>query len=199
MRRTVFVLVALLALLGGMPVQSSDKKQPLGVGQDLPGSFHPYNVNGPSKGRYHCPVTEYGLDPAVMLVTRDLVGNAAFKDLLKKIDAAITNNPSVRLHGFVAVLTEDLPKVVEEDDKREEVARRYEKLAEELALKNVVLCLASKADLEKYGLQENNALTVVLYHKYKILASQAVGRDKVDEAMVKKVMADIAAKLGAKR
>ena len=42
------------------------------VGQFLPGSFQPFNLNGKTaKNRYHCLVCEFGLRPTVMVFARE--------------------------------------------------------------------------------------------------------------------------------
>src|SRR4051794_25861979 len=82
--------------------------------QNVPAAFHPYNVTERKKtpeeleeaekddlakdklkeealtnvGKFHCLVTEYDLDPVVMLFARGLNDSEGFKELLKRLDAA---------------------------------------------------------------------------------------------------------------
>ncbi|MFQ3593870.1 MAG: hypothetical protein SNJ82_11885 [Gemmataceae bacterium] len=168
---------------------------------NVPSSFHPYNVtqridpepepmeqNGPSrpkervtKGKYHCLVTAYDLDPVVMLVARNLDDNDAFRELLKKLDAAVSRHRPARLRCFVVGLYDDLSDVLKQDDKRDELAARLEKMAEDLNLKGVVLTLASPSDLAKYGLDETAALNVILYRQLKIVQVTQFSRDQLDK------------------
>src|SRR5437016_3568144 len=60
--------------------------QPIVVGKDLPGAFHPLNVTGPRKGNYHCLVSDYGLNPNVLIFSRDLDFGNELKSLLKQLD-----------------------------------------------------------------------------------------------------------------
>ena len=61
------------------------------------------------------------------------------------------------------------------------------------------MALAAKGDLAKYKLDDATALTAVLYKKLKIEATHRFAADKVDAAAVKAVLADVSAKLGAKK
>jgi hypothetical protein len=216
MRRFLSLLFALVTLAGlaadppapgqdGQAPGKEDKakakggKGPLAEGNNLPGPFHPFNVTGPRKGNFHCLVSEYDLEPVVMIVARDLELSEPFKDLLKRLDNAIAKNPAVRLRGFVVLLSDALPDVVQNDDKREELAAKLEDAAKGLELKHVVLCLDSKSDLEKYALDESAAATVVLYHKLKVVAHWPLSRQDLTAAKVQEIMTQVADKLGARR
>src|SRR5262245_28994070 len=125
MRCFVMALLALSPLLAAAappPAPAGDDKSPLAVGKDLPAALHPFHVTGPSKGRYHDPVAEHALDPVVLIFSRDLDVSDPLKDLLQKLDAVIDKNPPARIRGVVVFLTDDLPDVITEDDKREELA-----------------------------------------------------------------------------
>jgi hypothetical protein len=216
--------VVVLALVLGAPTRSAEEGGPLVVGKNVPASFHPYNVTArltakeepdeedpdvkvkkvdyTTKGKFHCLVTEYDLDPVVMLFARNLEENAAFRDLLTKIDAAIDRNPAVRMRSFVVFVSDDIANVVADDDKRVEAAKKIQKVADDLKLKNVVLTLASKSDVAKYALDDAAALTAVLYKQLRIEAVHKVSRDKLDKAdadAVKAIMKDVAGKLKATR
>jgi hypothetical protein len=201
-------------------------EEPAGVevGKNLPGTFQPYNVNssiplteepeedpkgkGPKqpkytgKGKFHCLVTEYDLDPVVMLVARGLEENAAFRDLLTKLDAALDRNKVARLRCFVVFQDDALTDVITQDDKRDEIAKKLDKLVLDAKLKNVVVCLAGKDDLAKYKLDPTTALTAVLYKKLRVEAIHKVGVDKIDVASgpeVKAILTEVGTKLGAAR
>jgi hypothetical protein len=211
-------------LLVALACSAGEAKDPLAAGNDLPGTFHPFNVNEalppsegaddakdqpPTKhkiqahstrGKFHSLISEYDLEPVVMLFAKGgLDDNAAFGKLLQGLDTAIERNrKGARLHAFVVFVYDDLTDVLGQDDLREQHARRLEKLAEDLKLRWVVLTLAGKPDLAKYRLGDD-ALTAVLYRKLKIAAThKAAGADKVDDA-AKAILADAAGKLGASR
>jgi hypothetical protein len=226
MRRSLSLLVTFLTLAAvaadppakpkegkkpDAPAKPKDEKKPdasqktdgdaVAPGKDLPGPFHPYNVTGPRKGRFHCLVSEYGQEPVVMVIAHNLDFTdtpKGFKDLLKEVDNAIDKNPAARLKAFVAFQSDDLPNVVTDDESRDKFAKKVEDLAAGLMLKHVVLTLAGKADLEKYAATDT-AYVVVLYHKLAVVASERLGPDKLTEAKVKEIMAQVGSKLGATR
>jgi hypothetical protein len=239
MRRClVIVALPLIALLaggggrgaapppaGGEAGPRAGAGDPLAPGNNLPGTFNPYNVNAAlppetvpveptekkkskeapysTKHKFHCLISEYDLDPTVMLISRSADDSAALRALLTGLDAAIERNRRVtRLRAFAVFLYDDLADLVAQDDKREERARALERLAEDLKLRHVVLAVAGKSDLAKYRLGDDDALTAVLYKKLRIVSSYRVPRDKLDAAdapVVKAVLADVAKKLGAAR
>jgi hypothetical protein len=195
-----------LAVVLAAPVASQDAKQPpaekkpgLVVGEDLPGPFHPFNVNGPRAGRFHCLVTQTSLDPMVMVVVRDLVFTDGLKALEKDLDNRIVKNPNVRLGSFTVFLSEEMPDVVKNDDKREDLAGKLDTLAKAMDLKQVVLCLDSKPDLARYALDDNAWATVVLVKNYKVVSVHTLKKDALNEAKVKQLIDEVAEKLGATR
>jgi hypothetical protein len=194
--------VALAAPAVSQPAKpdAKDKKKPgLVVGEDLPGPFHPYNVNGPRAGRFHCLVTQTSLDPLVMVVVRDLNFTKPLEALEKELDNRIVKNPNVRLSSFTVFLSDELPDVVKNDDKREELAAKLDNLAKTTDLKQVVLCLDSKPDLETYALDDNARATVVLVKNYKVVAVHALKKDALNVGKVKQIIDEVADKLGATR
>jgi hypothetical protein len=207
--------------------EGEDKGPPLKAGNNLPATFQPFNVTAriPSpmeseeadkeaektktkvpavttKGKYHCLISEYNLDPVVLLFVRGLTESAGLNALLQKLDAAIERNPAVRLRSFVVFVPDDITNVVAEDEKREAAAKTIQDLADKLKLKSVVLTLASKADVAKYQLDPASALTAVLYKNLRIEAVHKVSLDQLDKAdsdAVKAILTDVAGKLKATR
>jgi hypothetical protein len=238
MRRAVslVVLLFLVVVIGSrLPAHQAVKSKPepeakgppLSVGNNLPATFHPYNVTArippaaeteeadkeaektktktpaaTTKGKFHCLISEYDLDPVVMLFVRGREESAGLKDLLKKLEGAIERNPGVRLRCFVVFVSDDIANVAEEDDKRKTAEENIQKIADGLKLKSVVLTLASKNDVAKYQLDPDTALTAVLYKSLRIEAVHKVSRDQLDKEdseAVKAILTDVAGKLKATR
>jgi len=182
-------------------VTAQDKAEP-SANPNVPSSFHPYNVTQRSdpepepiekdsptrpkeratKGKFHCLVTAYDMDPVVMVVARNLDDNEAFRELLKKLDAAVSRHRPARLRCFVVGLYDELTDILQQDDKRDELAARLEKLAADLNLKGVVLTLAAPTDLAKFRLDNSAALNVILYRQLRIISSKNFSRDQLDKA-----------------
>jgi hypothetical protein len=192
---------------------SSAKKTgaPLKVGDNLPGIFYPYNVTGEYKQRYHCPVTDHALEPMVLIFYKNVDFSEPLPKLLQQLDTAIEKNPDKRLGAFVTFLPDDLPDVAgskedknqdtnsKNDDARLAIEKKIEQGAVDMKLRQVGLGLDHKSDVSKYGLNDENLITVVLYTRLKIVAVYALAKDDFTEAAVGKIMADVADKLGAKR
>jgi hypothetical protein len=183
------------------PAKKTDA--PLQVGGNLPASFHPYNVTGPHKQHFHSLIAEHGLDPMVMIFYKGVEFGDPLPDLLKKIDAAIEENPGARLDSFAVFLPDDLPEVVgtnnENDDARLELEKKIDQAAADMKLKHVVFCLDSKSDVEKFGLSETNLITVVLYSRLKVVDVFALPKSDFKSAAVEKIMSAVTEKLIPKR
>jgi hypothetical protein len=170
---------------------------------NIPGPFHAYNVTGKYKGHYHSHISEFGLEPIVMIVTREVDFSDPLKGLLKKIDDAIEKNPAARLHAFVVVLSEDVPDVVgaddKSDDKRIEVTTQLEDQAKALMLLHIDVVLAGKSDLQKYNL-DDAGFAFYLFKSAKVTANRILKTgDKVTDALTTEIMAVLAEKAGAVR
>jgi hypothetical protein len=211
--RPLMLLAGLLLVGLCVPMRSAEIKEgPLAAGQNVPGSFHPYNVTArektaeeleeadkeamekgdgkdkdkfaeeryTSEGKFHCLVTEYDLDPVVMLFARGLNDSEGFKELLTKLDAACTKYRARRLRAFVVFVVDGATDITKDDDKRKELAAEASTLAKDLKLRNVVLTLDTEADLAKYKLGKS-ALTAVLYRALRIRSGQTFERDDLDK------------------
>src|SRR5260370_2865310 len=120
---------------------------------DIPGPFVVYNVTGKYKGRYHCQVSENGLNPVVMVVVRGIEPQGGgLKSLLTKLDNAIDKNPTTPLSGFVVFLSNTLKDVAKDDKEREALEPKLEDVARDAKLKHLVVCLAEPARLAAWKL-----------------------------------------------
>jgi hypothetical protein len=99
---------------------------------------------------------------------------------------------------MVVYVPDDLKDVLENDDQRDERALKLEDLFRP-ALKHVVLALDTKADAEKYLVNEDAVMTVLLHRKYRIDAVHFLPRDQVTEAKTSQILAEVAEKVGAKK
>ncbi len=194
-----FAVFALLNASAESPCQAPGQKAGLKVGNDLPGPFHAYNINGKRfKGRFHCLVCEHGLNPAVMVIVRgtDQSADHPLRKLLPELDKYVQKYQKDRLAAFAVFLDEGLPDVVTNDEVRDGLAKKLDEAFP--ALKEVVLSLAGKDDLEKYQLDDTAEVTVVLYNRYKILAVHTFKKDKLSDGDVKSLLEEVVQKLTAK-
>jgi hypothetical protein len=156
-----------------------------------------------SRFKFHCLVTEYDLDPVVMLFARGLYDSAGFKDLLKSIDRACDRYRVRRLRAFVVFIDpelkqfhipskfEDIVKKTDEgkkvSDKLFDAVTRVEKFAGEFQpkLDNVVLTIGATGELARYELSDE-ALTVVAYRALRIRGSYKFAADELDQEPTRK-------------
>ena len=199
-----FAAVAILAvsLIASRSVEPAPGKTEAQL-RNIPGAFQGYNVTGKYKGHYHSHISEYGMEPMVMIVTHEVVFSDPLKALLKQIDDAIEKNPAARLHAFVVVLSDDVPDVVgadnKSDDKRIEVATQLEDQAKALMLKHIDVVLAGKTDLQKYNL-DDASFAFYLFQKARVTASRVLKTDeKLTDAVTTEIMKVLAEKAGAVR
>jgi hypothetical protein len=211
---------SLLLLFAGL-VAAQDKGPALAVGKDLPGTFHPYNITaravpilddpgkdkkGPvappaTKGKFHCLISEYNLDPVILFFARGLEDNKAFAATLKTIDQAIEKQPGLRLRCFVVFLDKGLTKVMEEDTTRAKLVKKIEGAFAGSTPKQVVLTLAGTDDVKKYDLDATMPLTAVLYQKLRVKALHKIHKDGLaseSSAALQAVLKDAEKHLGAK-
>ena len=149
------------------------------------------------KGRYHSPISQFGLEPMVMLFTRETEFSDPLKDLLKQIDNAVEKNPAARLHPFLVVQADDLPEVIgvdpdpavasKDDDKRIELATKLEGEAN---------ALMSSTSISSWPARPTWRSTIwtmrfafYFFQHDKVTASRVVKKgDKLDDAFVKEII-----------
>jgi hypothetical protein len=224
MRRCLPLLLVVLTLAVAATSSRTDEKKPeqpaqpsaapLAAGKNLPGAFHPFNVTGPRKSRYHCLVSETGLNSGVMILSRDLEATEPFKELLQRLDNAIDKNPNVKMSACCVYIPDELPEYTPEmftdiqerkkqadlvDDKREELAEKIEDVAKGAMLKNVILALTHKNDLKAYALPDNAVYTIIIYHKYEVRAVLSLGKEMLTPDKVSEIIKLVGDKLGARR
>lgn len=144
-----------------------------------------------SVGKFHCLVSEYDLDPVVMLFARGLTDSEGFRELLVKLNGACDKYRVRRLRAFVVFLDDGLrtfhiksekQKIIEKKDEGKTVSDRLFAVVEGVAklsdsfqpkgLDDVPLTVGALDELKKYELGPQ-ALTAVLYRGLRIRATHA--------------------------
>src|SRR5688572_25186666 len=98
-RKLFAALVVGVAALGGVSLAADLKSGPQ-VGEDVPGPFHPFNVNGEDAGKKACLYCKAGDSPVVAIFARS-ADNAALKKLITTIEEVAAKNPKAELNTFV--------------------------------------------------------------------------------------------------
>jgi hypothetical protein len=214
MSRCSLVILLLLPLLLVAADPPPADKLPLQAGKDLPGSFRPYNVSGPHAGKFHCQVTEHGVEPGVLVFVRDFTtpdALATVRPLLTALDERIEKYYTrSRLNATAVFLSDDLadatgtagdpPVNAANDDLREKLEKPLQDFANsEPKLKHVVVTLDDKDDVKKYGLDDSKFVTVVLFKQLKVVAVYALKKEDLTAKKVTEILDAVGDKLGATR
>jgi hypothetical protein len=202
-RHLASLTLALVALTSLPATANAQVKSGPQAGEFLPGSFAPLNLNGPSKGQYHSLVCEHGLRPTVLVFLRDggEGPNPAALELLKKLDEIVPKHQAVGLKAFVVFLsadarssvfvekTEDVDKVLLEEERREKLRARLEKLAE--PFQHVVVTAYPAEGPPGYDISPKAEVTVILYERLKVTRNWSFGPGEIAPHAVQQVLEGI--------
>jgi ribosomal protein L29 len=203
MRNGLLTVVTLTLVLAGTSCTWADAppaRVGLQPGGDLPGPFQPYNITGKERhrGKFHCLVSEHGLNPVVAVFVRGSDVSEPVMKLLEKLDEAVARNEKIRLGSFVVFMSEALTDVVKEDDQREKESAEINDKTNKL--KFVAAALDSLAAIKPlYKLDDQAEVTVVVYNKYKVLLARAFPKEGLKDEELQKLLDDIEAQLAAIR
>jgi hypothetical protein len=199
-----WILAATIGISGVVADDESFKSGPP-AGKELPGPIQAWMILGKRVNRYHCPVCEYGLNPAVLIFAREVEeADKPIGQLLKKIDASITAHPDARMGctlvyledgGFREVVdneAENLAKQLADAAKiRDEVQDKLLKLAADAELKNVQMGLFAKEGPKNYELAEMAQYTILVCNRQQVLANYAFAADHLTEKDVDRIAGEV--------
>lgn len=214
-------VVAGMALTCGMVWAQEKGSGLLKPGDKIPGAFQALSVTLPptmlkpipQAGRFHCPVCEYRLNPAMLIFARQPDSAEAIKGLLQKLDAVIVKHPDLQVGacaifndgGYMKQLLAELDdatgsssapvkeaeftKAIEFKEAAEAKLKDYAKGAN---LQHVALSLGLP---EVYPIPANNDVRVLFYYKHEVVLDEAFPKDKLDAAAVEKIVKTVDEKL----
>jgi hypothetical protein len=204
------------------PLWAQDKGSGLlKPGAQIPGAFQTLSVTLPptmlkpipQAGRFHCPVCEYRLNPAVLIFARQPDSADSLKGLLQKLEAVIAKHPDLQVGacatfndgGYMKQLLADLDDATGSASapvKEAELTKAIEfKEAAEAKLKDfakaanfqhVALSLGLP---EAYPIPANNDVRVLFYYKHEVVFDEAFPRDKLNDAAIEKIVKTVDDKL----
>jgi hypothetical protein len=178
------------------------------VGEIIPGSFAPFNINGKRKDSYHCLVCDYGVEPVVLVFAREPAEgkDEALNDLMKQMDDAVERNQDKFLRSFVVFLSPDAPavsagaseetadKLVKEATGRAALNARLQGRVEKL--KNLVLAYFPDEGPKGYQISDQAEVTVLCYKGFKVDANFAFKAGELQPESVKNIIKTVEDKLG---
>jgi hypothetical protein len=180
------VLLFVLSVPAGVLAQEAPGTASAGPkrGALLTKAFDAYTLNGDvGKGRYHCIVCEFGLDPVVLIFAQERPEGheKALDDLLNRLDQAVARDPDHYLHAAVVFLspaarssatetkdqqTTKAEELVQQAKARRELLARLQPLADKL--KHITVAIHPEPGPEGYPLSPKAEVTVLLYLKHQI-------------------------------
>lgn len=176
--RTSFSAVTLFALSFACQTIAAEVKSGPQVGEKLPSSFHPFNINGPDAGKKSCLVCRAGLNPTAMIFAREPDGNLV--ELIKKLDKAAVANKQNEMNAFVVFCTDD-----------KELETKLKDVAENAALKECVLATDNIAGPKGYKIDKEAAITVVLYVEREVKANYVFKKGEMQVEDIEKILKDL--------
>lgn len=174
----ILSVACLCALAAGLAVAAESLKSGPQVGEDVPGPFHPLNINGEDAGKKACLYCKNGNNPVAMVFAREVT--PAVTSLIEKIDAATGKNTTCHMGSFVVFLSDD-----------QGLEKQLKELAEKQSLKHTVLSLDNPAGPQNYNVSKDADVTVVLYTGRKVKANYAFKKGELKKGDVEKVVSDV--------
>jgi len=183
----------------------------------LPGSFQPFNINGPFAGRQHCLVTEFRLNPVALVFVRTQPDSIdpEVKKLLEALGKlADDRHDDTGLESFVVFLAPQARSGATEDAKgndpvglakgvavetveREKMVNFLKAETEGKAFKRlIVTCAPPDKIAQQYKLADNAEVTVVLYWKHAVVSSIGFAGGQLNQERIAGVEKGVEAMLG---
>ena len=171
-----FGLVAVLA--GGL--FAFEEKKPLKSGpqvnEELPGPFHPLNVNGPNAGNQFCLYCANGSNPVAMVFAR--ATSPAVTKLITKIDEATNKNKDADMGSFFVFCSDE-----------KGLSKKLEMLAKDTKISKCVLAIDEPAGPKRYNVSKEAEVTVVLYVDRTVKANFTFRKSELKDGDIEKILA----------
>jgi hypothetical protein len=147
------------------------------VGEELPGAFHPLNINGAKAGDKFCLYCANGDAPVAMVFAR--TPSKELEALVKKLDATCEKNKDAKMGSFVVFCND----ATDLEDK-------LKKMAKDADLKKVVLAIDNPAGPDKYKVAKDADITVVLYVNRTAKANYTFEKGKLTDKDIETIIKD---------
>lgn len=167
----VVVLLVATVLLAADTIKSGPQ-----VGQDVPGPFHPLNINGENANEKHCLFCQFGEGPVAMIFARE--ATPAVNKLAQQIEAVASKNKELSACVIFCNDEADLPKKLKE-------------AAAKANLKKVILAIDNPAGPDGYGVAKTAEVTVLLYTDRKVVTNFAFRKGELDDKQIDLVISGL--------
>ncbi len=176
MHRMLSVAVVVLAVGTALAADLKSGPQP---NQQVPGPFHPLNINGSNAGEKFCLYCANGTNPVAMVFARS--NSPELTKLIKEIDAATAKNQSAKMGSFVVFLSKDT----------EGTEKELKELVKSQNIQKTILAIDNPAGPKDYNVSKNADITVVLYTDHTVKANYAFEKGKLTEKDITTILKDL--------
>jgi hypothetical protein len=160
-------------------VFAADFKSGPQTGEKVPGPFHPLNINGEYAGKKNCLYCLAGDDPTVAIFARS-PNDPVLQKLIVAIDEATMKYAKAEMNSFAVFCSTD-----------EKMEAKLKDLAEKTKLKKLVLAIESDTGPEKYNINKDADLTILLYKERVVAANYTFEKGKLSEKDVDAILVGI--------
>ncbi len=162
-------LGGLLPVFGQAQIASTGK-----VGEPIPGPFHPLVLNGELVDRYHCPLSDFGARPIVLVMVRGTEVSDGWKNNL-----AALNTFEGRLHDLgmraMVVFVDDTfkePLALSGIDKRRDLQDKMKALlgtVKDNPYPHIPVCLDSGDLLNRYPMPQGAEASILMVKGFRLV------------------------------
>jgi hypothetical protein len=172
--------LALLGLLATFYCLTAAEKIESGpqVGTEVPGPFHPLNVNGPNAGEKLCLYCKNGSNPVAMIFARH--ASAPVVQLIKRIDAATAKHEDAKMGSFVVFLSDSA-----------KLEKELKEIAQRENIKNTILSVDNAAGPPAYKIAKDADVTVVLYTDHKVRANYTFANGQLKASDINTILSGL--------
>lgn len=166
-------LVAFAVVQAAEPLKSGPQK-----GDDLPGPFHPLNINGENAGQKTCLYCKYGGSPVAMVFARSATPEVTA--LTKKLDACCVKYKDAEMGCCVIFCSDDAA-----------LRTKLEEVAKKESFKEAVLAVDNPAGPKDYNIVKDAEVTVLLYIERTVKVNHTFRKGELNDKAIEKIIADV--------
>ncbi len=148
------------------------------VGKEVPGPFHPLNINGAEAGKKNCLYCSNGENPVAVVFARQV--NPQVATLLKKLDEATEKNAKANMGSF-AVFCSD----------QDGLEQTLKDLVGKQNLKKLIVAIDNPAGPKDYDISKDADVTVLLYNDFTVRANHAFKAGELNQQAIDTILADV--------
>jgi len=194
-------------MLASLFLAISQAAAPAGLAgnQPIPGPFHPLILNGELAGRYHCPLSDFGPRPFVLVLIRGTDAPEGLKEMLGELNDLVEKSKAAALRSAVIFVEDKLETPLYLANAERKAARDKidaalgfasdPKMEAKNPFPGVYVGLDSAEVLKTYPLGEGTAAVAVLARDYKVLAVEKVAEGQFNAEKWKTILSNADSKL----